>query len=76
MRPYLGQRRPVLWEGKGSANEDGTRTYRGYTDNYWRVEATLPQGASAPTQIDEAVLAGISTAPADRFLAELPEENA
>jgi threonylcarbamoyladenosine tRNA methylthiotransferase MtaB len=39
---YMGQTRPVLWEGVAGSSEDGF-VNTGYTDNYLRVQAVHPR---------------------------------
>lgn len=54
---FLGQQRPVLWEGRGEALGDGQRRWLGYTDNYLRVETVAPESVDLenhmlPTRLD------------------------
>jgi threonylcarbamoyladenosine tRNA methylthiotransferase MtaB len=57
---FLGQQRPVLWEGEGQPLTDQAgRLWSGFTDNYLRVMAVAPddldlQGVITPTRLDEA----------------------
>ncbi len=37
LQSFLGQVRPVLWEGDSTLTDDGQRRWQGYTDNYLRV---------------------------------------
>ena len=58
----IGQERPVLWEGHGRPQPDGTRRWSGYTDHYMRVETTQPAEVElhnriTPTRL-EAVVEG------------------
>lgn len=48
---FVGQTRPVLWEGRGEPDAEGTRTWSGYTDNYLRVQAAVPAGVDVENQI-------------------------
>ncbi|RIK44044.1 MAG: tRNA (N(6)-L-threonylcarbamoyladenosine(37)-C(2))-methylthiotransferase MtaB [Chloroflexi bacterium] len=56
---FLGQQRPVLWEGEGQplADQPG-RLWSGFTDNYLRVMAVAPgdldlHGMITPVQVEE-----------------------
>jgi threonylcarbamoyladenosine tRNA methylthiotransferase MtaB len=57
---FLGQQRPVLWEGEGQPLTDQPgRLWSGFTDNYLRVMAVAPgdldlHGVITPTRLDEA----------------------
>ncbi len=49
MARFVGQVRPVLWEGSGEP-EDGGWRWQGYTDNYLRVEVIAPEGVALRNQ--------------------------
>lgn len=57
---FLGQQRPVLWEGEGQPLTDQAgRLWSGFTDNYLRIMAVAPgdldlHGVITPVQLDEA----------------------
>jgi threonylcarbamoyladenosine tRNA methylthiotransferase MtaB len=57
---FLGQQRPVLWEGEGQPLTDqAERLWSGFTDNYLRVMAVAPDdlnlhGLITPVRLDEA----------------------
>jgi threonylcarbamoyladenosine tRNA methylthiotransferase MtaB len=70
MRAFLGQARSVLWEG-GSPTGEGEVLYQGYTDNYLRVQATVPSARLLQRTITDAMLHDLVDAPADRFRATL-----
>lgn len=48
---FVGQTRPVLWEGEGELQSDGTRRWLGYTDNYLRVETFTDPGAELENRL-------------------------
>jgi threonylcarbamoyladenosine tRNA methylthiotransferase MtaB len=56
---FVGQRRPVLWEGQGQALTDQAgQLWSGFTDNYLRVLAVAPtavdlHGAMTTVHLDE-----------------------
>jgi threonylcarbamoyladenosine tRNA methylthiotransferase MtaB len=56
---FVGQTRPVLWEGEGQLLTDQPgRLWRGLTDNYLRVMAVAPEGqvlhnTITPVRLDE-----------------------
>lgn len=56
---FIGQTRPVLWEGEGQPLTDQPgRLWSGFTDNYLRVMAVAPatadlHGVITPVQLDE-----------------------
>ena len=56
---FLGTARPVLWEGEGQPITDGPgRLWSGFTDNYLRVMAVVPEDVDLHnritlTQLDE-----------------------
>ncbi|MCY4521234.1 MAG: tRNA (N(6)-L-threonylcarbamoyladenosine(37)-C(2))-methylthiotransferase MtaB [Caldilineaceae bacterium] len=59
-RRFLNTRRKVLWEGDGTALDDGVGTlWQGYTDNYLRVETVVPVGQSLSNQIMDTHLAAL-----------------
>ncbi len=58
-RRFLGQVRPVLWEGEGQPLTDQAgRLWSGFTDNYLRIMSIAPttaalHGVLTPVQLDE-----------------------
>ena len=70
MREFLGSKRSVLWEA-GSPADDGQVRYQGYTDNYLRVQTSVPPTQKLQRTITDAFLSELGDAPADRFEARL-----
>ena len=60
LNAHLGKTIPVLWEGKGHAGETGDTVYSGYTPNYLRVEAMVPDGVALSNEIKYARLESLS----------------
>lgn len=48
---YLGTVRPVLWERALRSDKEGFELYRGYTDNYLRVQMEVSEGAGLANSI-------------------------
>lgn len=70
---YLGQTRPVLWEGGAAVDEalpDGSRRWSGYTDNYLRVETTVAAECDLENQVAPVFLSALGGQPADHLLAD------
>ena len=59
-RQHLGTKLPILWEGKTHSPVSGYTVYSGYTPNYLRVEATVPNGVSLSNRIKDARLESLS----------------
>lgn len=53
---FLGQARPVLWEGDFEVLEDGRRRWNGYTDNYLRAHVVTDASAELENQLLPALL--------------------
>lgn len=70
MRHFLGSRRSVLWEA-GSPDAEGQVLYQGYTDNYLRVQTSVPAEQKLQSTISDVLLSTMLNAPADRFEASL-----
>lgn len=66
---FLGEARPVLWEGEGTVQADGLVRWSGYSDNYLRVETTLPPGPDLENRITPAHLISTLGEPAERLVA-------
>jgi threonylcarbamoyladenosine tRNA methylthiotransferase MtaB len=64
---FLGQVRPVLWEGPGEACTDGLIRYWGYTDNYLRVEAVVTHQADLENRITAAALRALAGDPPQHY---------
>jgi threonylcarbamoyladenosine tRNA methylthiotransferase MtaB len=59
-RPYLGTARPILWEKPRPGTGSDTEIYRGYTDNYLRVQMEVPAGLGLANTIADARLASLA----------------
>ena len=70
MRGFLGSEREVLWEGGMPCGDNQVR-YQGYTDNYLRVQTSVPPEQELQGTITKAVLCELVDSPADRFEARL-----
>ncbi|MCB0044353.1 MAG: tRNA (N(6)-L-threonylcarbamoyladenosine(37)-C(2))-methylthiotransferase MtaB [Caldilineaceae bacterium] len=58
---FLGQVRPVLWEGEGAPVTDSqSLLWTGFTDNYLRVHALAPRGTDLHNQITDVRLAELT----------------
>jgi len=66
---FVGDIRPVLWEG-GEQQADGRVRWSGYTDNYLRVETTVPAAADLENRILPAALISTIGSPPDRLFAK------
>jgi hypothetical protein len=53
---FVGTVRPVLWEGAGDPQPDGTLSWSGYTDNYLRVHTRVAAGIDLDNQITPSLL--------------------
>ena len=53
---FLSQVRPVLWEGRGQDQGDGSCRWSGYTDNYLRVDTIVAAATGLENRITEARL--------------------
>ncbi|MEM9488725.1 MAG: radical SAM protein, partial [Myxococcota bacterium] len=74
---FVGDTRAVLWEGQGEPTADGQRRWFGYTDNYLRVETSVPAGCDlenriTPARLDRLVTSANSAGPLDLRLAVTP----
>ncbi len=75
---FVGDTRPVLWEGAGypqpvgEAQEDGPRHWSGYTDNYLRVELTTSPDTDLENHILPTALITTAGNPPDRLVGQLP----
>ena len=72
---FLGDTRPVLWEGSGESQPDGSVRWSGYTDNYLRVETFVAPGVDLENRIMAVRLAGVMGDPADRYIGEVRGER-
>ena len=59
-REHIGRTLPVLWEGKTSSCDSGYTVYSGYTPNYLRVEAAVPDAVMLSNRIKDARLESLS----------------
>ena len=59
-RQHLGRTLPILWEGKTRSRDFEHTVYSGYTPNYLRVEATVPDGVTLSNSIQDARLESLS----------------
>ncbi len=66
---FVGTSRRVLWEGQGTALDDGALKWSGYTDNYLRVETVTQPEVDLGNLITSEILASISGDPPDHLLA-------
>jgi threonylcarbamoyladenosine tRNA methylthiotransferase MtaB len=66
MRDFLGSQRSVLWEA-GESTSDGQVRYQGYTDNYLRVQTSVPSDQKLQRTITDAVLSELVEHSPDRF---------
>jgi threonylcarbamoyladenosine tRNA methylthiotransferase MtaB len=69
LRSYLDSHAEVLWEGRPAPTDDGGLVYRGYTENYHRVETSVEPGEDLQGAIDRVHLTGLAGTPADGFVA-------
>ncbi len=70
MREFLGSKRSVLWEA-GESTSDGQVRFQGYTDNYLRVQTSVPSDQRLQRTITDAVLSKLGDGSPDRFEAQL-----
>ncbi len=65
---FVGDSRPVLWEGKGEAQTHGQRRWSGYTDNYLRIETLAPEDLDLENRVVETRVEGIHAQPGGNAL--------
>jgi len=74
---FVGDTRPILWEGAGCPQpggkdqEDGLLHWSGYTDNYLRVEVATPPDADLENRILPTDLISVNGNPPDRLVGRL-----
>ena len=71
----VGQVRPVLWEGEGTPNPDGSIRFAGYTDNYLRVECDVAAGVTLENRVTSARLS-LAEPPSAALRTELSPSDA
>ncbi|MCO6451595.1 MAG: tRNA (N(6)-L-threonylcarbamoyladenosine(37)-C(2))-methylthiotransferase MtaB [Caldilineales bacterium] len=67
LRHFSGDIRPVLWEGRGEPEAGGQARWSGYTDNYLRVEVTVPASLDLENQLTQTLLSHPLGEPPDRL---------